>query len=97
MYYAFSEKIGQPTDQYRVNDKGELETIYSPILTQSGQSRITHAYDKTWWSQVTNYPIKASLKIRGLLKPILLMSYLRVNVYFYGRKHMSSGVYLITK
>ena len=25
------------------------------------------------------------------------MSYIRVNVYFFGRKHTSSGIYAITK
>lgn len=25
------------------------------------------------------------------------MSYLRVNVFFYGNKHSSSGVYIVTK
>ena len=25
------------------------------------------------------------------------MSYIRVNVYYYGRKHISSGVYVVTK
>jgi hypothetical protein len=27
----------------------------------------------------------------------MLMTYIKVNVYFYGQKHISSGTYIITK
>ena len=27
----------------------------------------------------------------------MLMSFVRVNTYFYGKKHVSSGLYIITK
>jgi hypothetical protein len=43
------------------------------------------------------YPINAKLTIKGLLKPALLMSYVKINTYFYGHKHTSSGLYIITK
>ena len=36
------------------------------------------------------------MTIRGLLKPAILMNYLKVNVWFYGRKHIASGYYIIT-
>ena len=45
---------------------------------------------------MTQYPITAKLTIKGLLKPAILMTYLKVNVFFYGRKHISSGTYIIT-
>jgi hypothetical protein len=46
---------------------------------------------------MTQYPISAKITIKGLLKPAILMSYLKVNTYFYGHKHISSGLYIITK
>jgi hypothetical protein len=47
---------------------------------------------------MTKYPIKASITIQGLLKPALLMSYVKLNVIFPGgRKHNASGTYLITQ
>ena len=45
---------------------------------------------------MTQYPIKASITLRGLLRPAILMQNIKLNVYFYGRKHISSGVYIIT-
>ena len=46
---------------------------------------------------MTQYPITATLTIKGLLKPALLMTYLKINTLFYGRDHISSGLYIITK
>ena len=45
---------------------------------------------------MTQYPTKTSATIKGLLKPALLMSYVRLNVYFYGRKDILSGLYVVT-
>jgi hypothetical protein len=47
---------------------------------------------------MTKYPIKASITIQGLLRPAMLMSYVRLNVIFPGgNKHISSGLYLVTE
>ena len=53
--------------------------------------------DKTWWTTVTQYPINATVTIKGLLRPATLMSYVNLGVYFYGKKHTASGIYIITK
>lgn len=46
---------------------------------------------------MTQYPISAEVTIKGLLRPALLMTYVKLNVVFFGRKHSSSGTYIITK
>ena len=51
-----------------------------------------------WYTKVTKYPISATLELRGLLRPAHLMQNLRLNVIFPGgNKHISSGLYIITK
>lgn len=97
LLYDYSEKIDQSKYIYRINNKGEMEQIYSPSLTNSEQLMKTTSADKTWWTQVTQYPITATLTIKGLLRPAILMTYIKINVWFYGRKHISSGTYIITK
>ena len=97
LLYDYSKQLRRADYVYRVGDDGNVEAIYSPALSNSPKTLETTAYDKTWWSQMTQYPIKATLTIKGLLRAAILMSYLRVNVYFYGRKHISSGVYVITQ
>ena len=36
------------------------------------------------------------MTIKGLLRPAILMTYVKVNVWFFGHKHNSSGYYIIT-
>ena len=46
---------------------------------------------------MTEFPIKGSITLKGLTRPSILMSYVKVNVMFNGIKHISSGLYIITK
>lgn len=96
LLYQYSGKIQQEQYEYRINDQGELDYIYSPVLLQSNMYRPTQS-ELNWWSKVTQYPISATVTLKGLLRPAILMTYVNLNVYFCGRKHMSSGTYIITK
>lgn len=95
--YNYSKQIKQPDIIYRINDDGITVSESSSSLAQSANLMRSTEANKIWWTTMTQYPIKATLTIKGLLKPALLMSYLRLNVLFYGQKHSSSGVYIITK
>ena len=97
MLYDYSESIEMPKDQFRINNDGTIEKIHSPAVTKSSSMFLTTETSKTWWTQVTQFPISASLTIKGLLRPALLMSYVKINTYFYGHKHISSGLYIINK
>ena len=46
---------------------------------------------------MTEFPISAVIDFKGLVRPTLLVSYVKLNVVYYGRKHISSGTYIITK
>lgn len=96
IFYDYAKSIQQEQYNYRLNDKGQMDVIYSPAISRSTLFYKTTETDKTWWTKMTQYPVKAKLTIKGLLKPALLMSYVKVNVLFYGRKHISSGTYVIT-
>lgn len=97
LLYNYSQQIEGSDYVYRIDDFGNVTELYSPSISQSKELLETTQADRTWWSQVTQFPIKATLKIRGLLRAAVLMSYLRINVYFYGKLHNSSGVYMITQ
>ena len=88
------------TDPYvqRIDSNGKLQTIWAPTVTSKNDNFITRPEDITWWTKVTKYPIKASITVQGLLRPAILMSNVRLNViYPGGRKHVSSGLYLVTQ
>lgn len=95
--YDYSQKINQNEYIHRINDDGELEMTYSPNITNSKNLLKTTESDKTWWTNITQYPINVTLTMKGLIKPTILMSYVKLNVLFFGRRHISSGYYAITK
>jgi len=94
IFYDYNKEASSTDYVKRLNSKGELEYIYNPQLT-NGQFDLEEN-DKTWWTKVTEFPIEATIKIRGLLRPAILMNYVKINVWFYGNKHLTSGYYLIT-
>ena len=58
---------------------------------------LTNSNDLNWWKNVTQYPISATVTLKGLLRPAILMSKVRLSVLFYGKAHISSGEYIINK
>lgn len=76
--------MNQPDYVYRINNNGIIESVYSPTISNNKNEYKTTQVDKTWWTQVTQFPVKATLTIKGLLRPAMLMSYIKVNSYFYG-------------
>lgn len=95
--YDYAQKLEQTDYNYRINDRGEIDYIYAPAIGRRSEFYKTTEVDKTWWTKVTQFPVSATLTIKGLLRPAILTTYLRVNSYFYGKKHISSGTYIITK
>ena len=58
----------------------------------------TRPEDIQWYTKITKYPINANITIQGLLRPATLMQYIRLNTIFPGgHKHISSGLYIVTK
>lgn len=98
LFYNYNEKLHPETYVRRLNNKGQWEDVYAPLYTSGNSSFSTSVEDITWFTKMTKYPISATLKIQGLLRPAQLMQYLRLNVIFPGgNKHTSSGLYIVTK
>lgn len=97
LLYNYSDTVNTSEYAYSIDNKGNLVTTYSPaVATSANHFKMTES-QKTWWTNMTQFPVKASLTIKGLVRSSLLMSYIRVNAYFYGQRHISSGLYIITK
>ena len=95
LYYDFQQKINDYEYVHRINDNGEMEEVYCPVLSTNSQFQTTDS-EMTWWSKVTSFPVGANIELKGLLRPAILMTHVRLNVYYYGKKHISSGLYIIT-
>lgn len=96
--YEFNDKIKQEEYTYKIDDEGNLVTDYSPALTKSYSTNLISPSKSNWWRVMTEFPIEATLTIKGLTRPSILMTYVKLNVLFAGGlKHISSGTYIITK
>lgn len=80
---------------YTIEDNGDIKKYYFPTL-ESTSTPLTE-YQKNWWTYMTTFPISATLTMRGLFRPIMLTNYVKINVVFYGQKHITSGLYAIVE
>ena len=44
---------------------------------------------------MTEFPISAQLNCRGLLSPLLLLTYIKINCLYYGAERINSGIYIV--
>ena len=96
--YEYAGDVKQEEYTYNIRDDGTIETISSPSLLTSSLTNGKSAYKTQWWSYMTEFPITATLTLKGLTRPSMLMTYVKLNVWFAGgQKHISSGTYIITK
>lgn len=96
--YDFTENIKQEQYTYTIGDDGELITNYAPSMVKSDITNQVSPYMSSWWTKMTEFPVEATLTIKGLTRPSILMTYVKLNVIFAGgTKHISSGLYIITK
>lgn len=79
---------------YNIDNQGAVQKQYSPNISKA--SNIMNEIEKNWWTQMTQFPVNATIKLKGLLKPVMLTDYVDLNVVFYGQKHHVSGMYVIT-
>lgn len=97
LYYDYQGALTNKKYVRRLNSDGDWEDVYAPTITSKNNQYETRASDQVWWTKLTKFPISATLKIQGLLRPAQLMTYLRLRVIFPGgQKHISSGLYIIT-
>ena len=96
LFYDYQNALNGAGYVEWINNRGEYETVYAPILSSGNSLHYTTEEEKTYWAKVTQFPVKASITLKGLIRQPVLMEYLRVNVLFYGRKYLYSGLYIIT-
>ena len=94
LFYSYNRELNNTDYLKRIDHEGNITNIYSPQLTNIKYDM--NEGDSTWWTKVTQYPIEASITLKGLLRPAVLMQYVKINVWYFGRKHLLSGYYIIT-
>lgn len=98
IYYEYQSLAHPENYVRRINGDGEWEDVYAPTSMARTNSFKTNPSDQVWWTKATQFPVNAQIQIQGLLRPATLMQYVRLNVIFPGgRKHLASGLYIVTK
>lgn len=98
LLYDYNNELVPEAYTRRINDQGKWEELYAPMYTSGNNQYLTRPEDTVWYTKLTKYPVNATLRVLGLLRPVSLMQYVRLNVIFPGgNKHISSGLYIITK
>ena len=97
IYYDWQSSLTDNDYVLRLNDQGEWEKEYATNYNSGNSEHRTKDSDRIWWSKITQYPVSGSIVIKGLLRPATLMQYVHLNVLFFGKKHISSGTYIVTK
>ena len=97
LLFDYAHTVSLPEYSYHIDDTGHVVQKTSSVVTASRLTHTTNEATRDWWSRVTQFPITATLTMKGLLRPVMLTSYVKVNTLFYGHKHTSSGLYIITK
>lgn len=97
LLYDYNKRIDQANYVYYIDNDGNVVTKYSQNLLTSSQMNKTTELNKNWWSQMTQFPITATVRIKGLIRPAMLMTYVKINAVFFGQRHISSGLYIVTR
>lgn len=98
IYYEYQNLAHPENYVRRINSDGQWEDVYAPASMAKPDKYKTDPSDQVWWTKATQFPINATIKIQGLLRPATLMQYVRLNVIFPGgKRHISSGLYIVTK
>lgn len=98
IFYDYQKQMYPEIYSRRLNEDGKWEDIFAPTSMRRADNYQVETEDRTWWTKITKFPVNATITIQGLLRPAILMTYLRLNVIFPGgNKHISSGLYIVTK
>ena len=97
IFYDYQTQLNETEYVKRIDNDGNMINVFAQTISSNNVQATTRPQDESWWKNVTQYPISAQIRLKGLLRPAILMSKVRLNVLYYGQKHISSGLYIITK
>lgn len=93
LIYKYNNKFS--SWNYDIDNMGNvIRTKSNPLLLNNDFNK-KNVIQSNWWNKVTEYPVSAQLTVKGLMKPVMLGSFIKVNVLFYGSQDLASGLYMI--
>ena len=85
-----------PDYTYNIDNSGDIVKQLSRYnIKSTNNTSNSNISDQNWWTNVTEFPISATLETKGLTSYLLLLNYIKVNVFYFGNKRNSSGIYIV--
>lgn len=94
LVYEYNSGISEY--EYDIDSDGNEIKNKTNSLYINNKFNSSSVIDTNWWKHVTEFPITARITLKGLVKPIMLMTYIKINAVFYGQKDVASGIYVVT-
>ena len=94
LVYEYNGRI--PRYTYEIDNLGNLVENVNSSLLYDPRYQVNDIGRSNWWKDVTEFPIQAKVTLKGVTKPVMLMSYVKINCLFYGAKDLASGLYVVT-
>ena len=94
---AYEYSGGFNTYNYNIDNAGNLtnDKNITSNLKSITNTKGANVRDKNWWTNITEFPITATLTLKGLSTYTLLLNYIKINVLYFGAKRSTSGMYII--
>lgn len=94
---AYEYSGGFNTYNYNIDNAGNLtnDKNITSNLKSITNTKGANVRDKNWWTNITEFPITATLTVKGLSTYTLLLNYIKINVLYFGAKRSTSGMYII--
>ena len=93
LYYKYAGKIA--SYKYDIDYNGKITRSKVNPLDVDDKFQSKNVESMNWWEYVRSYPVSATVTIKGLMKPVLLMENVYIFSQIYGQEDLASGLYSI--
>lgn len=93
LYYKYAGKIA--SYKYDIDYNGKITKSKVNPLDVDDKFQSKNVESMNWWEYVRSYPVSATVTIKGLMKPVILMENVYIFSQIYGQEDLASGLYSI--
>lgn len=93
MYYKYAGNFSEY--KYNIDYSGNIYSQKIHPLELDDKFQTKNVSQMNWWEYVRSYPVSASLTIKGLMKPVMLIENIYIYSTFYGQEDLATGIYSI--
>ena len=93
LYYKYAGKVA--SYNYDIDYTGKIIRTKVNPLDVDDKFQSKNVEKMNWWEYVRSYPVSASVTIKGLMRPTMMMENVYVFSQIYGQEDLATGLYSI--